>query len=258
MDSGFLLLAGAIALSIGLTGGWLVGRFTGRKSRKIEIDLHRTVSEFRALGELSAFKAVSKDLITHVDHSFGDFGKKYLSWAFTKKKLAMLFEFEMDFRFDLRSEEVKIEAQGAHAIVHLPQAKVDVAIKNLSFYDEQRARFLPWLLPDLLQGFFDGRFSEEDKNRLISAARDHAVIEAKALALRYRPQIEASAHSTLQILTRSLGYQSLEVRFGKAEPLINRPEISAPESVQALAQQNSPNQLDPEWAKESLKPRDKI
>jgi hypothetical protein len=258
MDSGFLLLAGAIALSIGLTGGWLVGRFTGRKSRKIEIDLHRTVSEFRALGELSAFKAVSKDLITHVDHSFGDFGKKYLSWAFTKKKLAMLFEFEMDFRFDLRSEEVKIEAQGAHAIVHLPQAKVDVAIKNLSFYDEQRARFLPWLLPDLLQGFFDGRFSEEDKNRLISAARDHAVIEAKALALRYRPQIEASAHSTLQILTRSLGYQSLEVRFGKAEPLINRPEISAPESVQALAQQNNPHQPDAAWAKESLNPRDKI
>jgi Protein of unknown function (DUF4230) len=258
MDSGFLLLAGAIALFIGLAGGWLVGRFTGRKPRKVEIDLHRTVSEFRALGELSAFKAVSKDLITHVDHSFGDFGKKYLSWAFTKKKLAMLFEFEMDFRFDLRSEEVKIETQGQHAIVHLPQAKVDVAIKNLSFYDEQRARFLPWLLPDLLQGFFDGRFSEEDKNRLISAARDHAVVEAKALALRYRPQIEASAHSTLQILTRSLGYQSLEVRFGKAEPFINRPEISAPDSVHALAQQTSPNQQGAEFAAELSMPRDKM
>jgi Protein of unknown function (DUF4230) len=245
-------------LFIGLAGGWLVGRFTGRKPRKVEIDLHRTVSEFRALGELSAFKAVSKDLITHVDHSFGDFGKKYLSWAFTKKKLAMLFEFEMDFRFDLRSEEVKIETQGQHAIVHLPQAKVDVAIKNLSFYDEQRARFLPWLLPDLLQGFFDGRFSEEDKNRLISAARDHAVVEAKALALRYRPQIEASAHSTLQILTRSLGYQSLEVRFGKAEPFINRPEISAPDSVHALAQQTSPNQQGAEFAAELSMPRDKM
>ena len=270
MDSGFLILAGAIALVLGLAGGWLVGRFTGRKPRKVEIDLHRTVSEFHALGELSAFKAVSKDLITHVDHSFGDFGKKYLSWAFTKKKLAMLFEFEMDFRFDLRSSEVKIEVRhdlgdkpgdgprGRHAIVHLPQAKVDVSIKNLSFYDEQRARFLPWLLPDLLQGFFDGRFSEEDKNRLIAAAREHAVVEAKALALRYRPQIEASAHSTLQILTRSLGYQSLEVRFGKADHLINRPEISAPESVHALEQQTSLNPLATEFAAELVRPRDKI
>ena len=227
MDAAFLVIAGAIALALGLTAGWLFGRFGSSRQRRVGIDLHRTLGEFRAVGELSAFKAVSKDLITHVDHSFGEFGRKYLSWAFTRKKLAMLFEFEMDFRFDLRSDQVRIEAQGQHAIIHLPQARVDVAIKNLSFYDEQRSRFLPWLLPDLLQGFFDGRFSEEDKNRLIAAAREHAVSEARQLALRYRPQIEASAHATLQILTRSLGFQSLEVRFGDFEPIIGRPQIAA-------------------------------
>ena len=254
MDAAFILVAGALALALGLVAGWLFGRFSGRKPRKLEIDLHRTVSEFRSLGELSAFKAVSKDLITHVDHSFGDFGKKYLSWAFTKKKLAMLFEFEMDFRFDLRSDEVRIEAQGDRAIIQLPQARVDVAIKNLSFYDEQRARFLPWLLPDLLQGFFDGRFSEDDKNRLIAAAREHAVVEAKAMALRYRPQIEASAHATLGILTRSLGYQSLELRFGQAEPLINRPEISAPGMDPVIVPDAALLRPEPEV----LTPRDKM
>ena len=254
MDAGFLVVAGALALALGLGAGWMFGRFSGSRPRKVEIDLHRTVSEFRSLGELSAFKAVSKDLITHVDHSFGDFGRKYLSWAFTKKKLAMLFEFEMDFRFDLRSEEVRIEAQGDRAIVHLPQARVDVAIKNLSFYDEQRARFLPWLLPDLLQGFFDGRFSEEDKNRLIAAAREHAVVEARSLALRYRPQIEASAHATLQILTRSLGYQSLEVRFGQADPVINRPEIAAP-GIEAVV---VPETVKVPPVQEAITPRDKM
>jgi Protein of unknown function (DUF4230) len=255
MDSGFLVLAAAFTLAAGLLGGWLFGRFSASKPRRVSVDLHRTMSEFKALGELSAFKAVSKDLITHVDHSFGDFGKKYLSWAFTKKKLAMLFEFEMDFRFDLRSDEVRIEVQGTQAVIYLPQAKVDVAIKNLSFYDEQRARFLPWLLPDLLQGFFDGRFSEDDKNRLIAAAREHAVLEAKTLAQRYRPQIEASAHSTLQILTRSLGYDSLEVRFVSGDPLINRPEISAPESVITLTEQQGLTPVPEATLNEALKAR---
>jgi hypothetical protein len=68
----------------------------------------------------------------------------------------------------MRVESSVITPQGdRRAILHLPPCKVDVAIKDLSFYDEQRAKFMPWLFPDLLQGFFDGRFSEEDKNRLI-------------------------------------------------------------------------------------------
>ena len=219
-------------LALGFGGGWAWR--ASRRAAPRELVVRSSIDELRAIGELSVFKAVSKDLITHSDHTFGEFGRKYLSWAFTKKKLAMVFEFEMDFRFDLRSEQFRIEAQrppadvgprpgepaaAPKALIELPPCKVEVSIKDLAFYDEQRSRLLPWLLPDLLQGFFDGRFSEEDKNRLIGAARAHAMAQAQGLADRYRAQVERSAYTTLAMLVRPLGYPSVEVRFAQRQEL---------------------------------------
>ena len=146
----------------------------------------------------------------------------------------MVFEFEMDFRFDLKSEQFHIDTVTAPtdvgpragspqapplARISLPPCKVEVSIKDLAFYDEQRSRLLPWLLPDLVQGFFDGRFSEDDKNQLIAAARAHALAQAQGLAERYRAQVERSAFNTLALLVRPLGYSNLEVRFASKQEL---------------------------------------
>jgi hypothetical protein len=211
------LAAVVVLFAAGLVVGWRWQRARAKRARP-EPTIHSQIAELRTVGELSVFRAVSKDILTQVDHSFGDFGRKYLSWAFTKKKLAMVFEFEMDFRYDLRSEMMQVESVddgegGRRAIVHLPPCRVEVSIKDMSFYDEQRARFLPWLLPDLVQGFFDGRFSEEDKNRLIASAKGHALSQAQLLAVRYRAQVEHSAYSTLRLLARPLGFNGLELRF---------------------------------------------
>jgi hypothetical protein len=228
-------LLGLVAfLALGFAGGW-VWRARGRAAPR-ELVVRSSIDELRAIGELSVFRAVSKDLITHSDHTFGEFGRKYLSWAFTRKKLAMVFEFEMDFRYDLRSERFRIQAlpvavdpavrpgapasaPSATAVIELPPCRVEVSIKDLAFYDEQRSRLLPWLLPDLLQGFFDGRFSEDDKNRLIGAARAHAMSQAEGLAERYRAQVERSAYTTLAMLVRPLGYPEVEVRFASRQEL---------------------------------------
>ncbi|MFZ4756707.1 MAG: DUF4230 domain-containing protein [Burkholderiaceae bacterium] len=221
-----------VFMVLGFGGGWAWR--ARRRAEPRELVVRSSVDELRAIGELSVFKAVSKDLITHSDHTFGEFGRKYLSWAFTKKKLAMVFEFEMDFRYDLRSERCRVEAIAppvdlgpragtvpppTKALIELPPCKVEVSIKDLAFYDEQRSRLLPWLLPDLLQGFFDGRFSEEDKNRLIGAARAHAMAQAQGLAERYRAQVERSAYTTLTLLVRPLGYTDVEVRFATRQEL---------------------------------------
>lgn len=210
------LIAVVVLFVAGLGTGWFWQRRRQPKARS-QPNIHSRIAELRTVGELSVFRAVSKDILTHVDHSFGEFGRKYLSWAFTKKKLAMVFEFEMDFRYDLRSDAMKVEVEAAdgqpRAVIHLPPCRVEVSIKDLSFYDEQRARFLPWLLPDLLQGFFDGRFSEEDKNRLIAAARAHAMTQARELARRYRAQVEHSAYSTLRQIARPMGFAQLQVHF---------------------------------------------
>jgi hypothetical protein len=233
------LAALVVFLLLGFGGGWAWR--AKRRAEPRELVVRRANDELRAIGELAVFKAVSKDLITHSDHTFGEFGRKYLSWAFTKKKLAMVFEFEMDFRYDLRSDRFRVDAQRpaadvgpregapqppAKALIELPPCKVEVSIKDLAFYDEQRSRLLPWLLPDLLQGFFDGRFSEEDKNRLIGAARAHAMAQAQGLAERYRAQVERSAYTTLAMLVRPLGYPEIEVRFAQNQELST--DVGAP------------------------------
>lgn len=229
------LLGLLLFLGLGFGAGWL-WRATRRRTEPAprELVIRGSVDELRAIGELSVFRAASKDLIAHSDHTFGEFGRKYLSWAFTRKKLAMVFEFEMDFRYDLRSEAFKVRAShavvpqgqgpigpdtGAVALIDMPPCRVEVSIKDLAFYDEQRARLLPWLLPDLVQGFFDGRFSEDDKNQLIAAARAHALAQAQALAERYRVQVERSAHATLAMLVRPLGYAQVEMRFAPGQEL---------------------------------------
>jgi Protein of unknown function (DUF4230) len=229
------LVAAVLLLLFGLLGGavaaWFILR--RRKASKTVIvapNVSSQITELRAVGELRVFKGVSKDILTHVDHSFGDFGKKYLSWAFSKKKLAMVFEFEMDFSYDLRSDLVAIRNEsapnGGVAVITLPPCKVEVSIKNLQFYDEQRAKFLPWLLPDLVQGFFDGRFSESDKNALINAARDHALAQAKDLYSRYRPQVESSAFQSLHHISRGFnGHQQIRLEFSSELTTVSTPQL---------------------------------
>ncbi len=216
MDVLAALLGAAVALVLGVAAGWW---FSRQRATAAKTELRSDLQELRDIGELSVFKVVTKDILTHSDHSFGEIGRKYLSWAFTQKKLAMIFEFEVDFRFDLRSQALQIrtqsDAQGARrASIVMPQARYDVRLKDVSFYDEQRARLLPWLLPDLVSSFLPGGFNEEDKNRLIAAARAHAESQAAVLCERYRNEIEGSARQTLTSITRSLGFAFTQVQFG--------------------------------------------
>jgi hypothetical protein len=137
----------------------------------------------------------------------------------------MVFEFEMDFSYDLRNQGVTVRTEdtnsGTVTVLTLPPCKVDVSIKDLRFYDEQRARFLPWLLPDLVQGFFDGRFSEDDKNALIGAAKSHALAQAKELFVRYKPQVESSAFITLNAMMKPLGAEQIRIQFAQEQPAVS-------------------------------------
>jgi Protein of unknown function (DUF4230) len=224
------VIGALVLLLVGLLVGAVVAWFFLRKRKSgkpvvVAPTVSSQITELRSVGELRVFKGVSKDILTHVDHSFGDFGKKYLSWAFTKKKLAMVFEFEMDFSYDLRSHGVTLRTEktnsGSVTIVTLPPCKVDVSIKDIRFYDEQRARFLPWLLPDLVQGFFDGRFSEDDKNALISAAKSHALAQANELFVRYKPQVETSAFITLNAMMKPMGAEQVKIQFAQEQPAVS-------------------------------------
>jgi len=86
-------------------------------------------------------------------------------------------------------------------------------VRSLRFYDEQRSKFLPWLLPDLLNGAFGPGFSEEDKNRLLEGAAAHAQSHAHALIEQLRPEVEASARATLLPMAHALGVKNAALTF---------------------------------------------
>lgn len=212
MDSMFVL----IGVFAGALAGWLIARRAARPAATAT-HAHVSLEGMRAVGELSVFKAITKEIVTETDYSFGEFGRKYLRWAFSQKKLAMIFEFQIDFRYDLRSPDFRIEGAGddagRSARLHLPPVKAEISVRSLRFYDEQRSKLMPWLLPDLLNGAFGPGFTEEDKNRLLEGAAAHAKSHAQALIEQLRPEVEASARATLIPLAQALGARNAQLSF---------------------------------------------
>ncbi len=191
----------------------LLALLRSRRARR-DITIHSTIQHMRSIGHLSVFKVFTKEIVTQTDHSWGELGTKYLSWALSGRKMAMIFEFEIDFRYDLRRPEFQIEERpGGGYAISMPPCLHEVHIRDIRFYDEQRSRFLPWLLPDLLSGFVGGRFTETDKNRLVAAARDHAEQQAAELIGNLQSEVQNSAKATLQSISKAFGAEDLTFDF---------------------------------------------
>lgn len=218
------------ALLAGLAAGaWLTARRRPR-APAAEVTIYSTIQQLRTIGQLSVFKAVTKEIVTETDHSWGAFGKKYLSWVLSQKKMAMIFEFEIDFRYDLRRPEFQIAetAPGAFQLT-LPPCTYEVHIRDIRFYDEQGAKFMPWLVPDLLNGFLGAGFSEEDKNNLVRSAKSHAEKEARKLIDTLQNEVQASARAVLQSIGKAFGAERIDFQFARDEqPDLN---IAYPQKV---------------------------
>jgi hypothetical protein len=213
MNSLLLLLIGiviAMLAALGIAVVVLFRRGTGQSLQTI----HSTIEGMRAVGDLSVFKVYTKEIVTELDHSWGEFGKKYMDWIYSSKKMAMIFEFEIDFRYDLRTREFEIvETNPNDYIIRMPPCFHQISIRDIKFYDEQRSRLLPWLLPDLLNGFLGKGFTEEDRNRLVNAATEHARARATAMIDSLSGEVEASAKQTLGAIAKSFGAQNVNFLF---------------------------------------------
>lgn len=217
MNSLLLLLLGVVlALLLGLAIAVVVlfRRGSGQSLQTV----HSTIEGMRAVGDLSVFKVYTKEIVTELDHSWGEFGKKYMDWIYSSKKMAMIFEFEIDFRYDLRTREFEIvETSPNDYIIRMPPCFHQISIRDIKFYDEQRSRLLPWLLPDLLNGFLGKGFTEEDRNRLVNAATQHARARATAMIDNLSGEVEASAKQTLGAIAKSFGAQNVSFLFKPAD-----------------------------------------
>jgi len=214
---GFLI--GFLAGCIGAAAAVIVLRRKGEKGlRGAEVHVHPSIEELRSVGELVAFKMITKEIVTAADHWFGEWGRRYLKWLLSEKKMAMIFEFEIDFRYDLRSNDFVIEQKGEGKYrLGMPKCSYQTHIRDVSFYDEQSSKLLPWLIPDLLNRAFGPGFSETDKNHLKEEAKQQASHMAKDFVDNMRSEVQSSAKQTLETLGKAFGAEGITVDFSGSE-----------------------------------------
>ncbi len=193
-----------------------------------DVHIHPSIEQLRSVGELVVFKMITKEIVTAADHWFGQWGKRYFTWLLSEKKMAMIFEFEIDFRYDLRSRDFVIEQTGEGEYrLGMPKCFYDIHIRDVSFYDEQSSKLLPWLIPDLLNRAFGPGFSESDKNMLKEEAKQQAAHIAGDFVDKLRSEVQGSARQTLETLGKALGAESVTVDFSGSELIQTKVEASA-------------------------------
>ena len=204
---GFLAAAVILLVPKLIRGGWA-------RPRKPTIDT--MIEHVKAVGDLSVLRVVTKEIVTTKDHWAGDWGKKYLEWLWGSTKMALVLEFEIDYRFDLRDPSFAIEEENAGSFrMTMPRCKYGTRITKVSFYDEKVGKLLDWLLPDFVNPF--GGNNEENKNRLISEAIQQAESLAGKLEERLRAEVQASARQVLDAIARGFGVAEVSIDFGEPQ-----------------------------------------
>ena len=216
------LLAGiAVGIAAAAVVYMTLRRRLGRPRQPASTTTHfASIEQMRSVGELSVFKVFTKEIVTEVGHDLGAFGRKYLQWVLSSKKMAMIFAFEIDFRYNLQDPEFRLTEDSPGVFrLGMPKCLYEIYIKGIQIYDEKRATFMPWLLPGILHGVFGPGFDEADKNRLIEEAKTHASQQARDLVTRMRSEVHHSAQQTLETLARGFGAQRVIFDF-QAEDLV--------------------------------------
>lgn len=219
-----------IALLVGAgAGAFAVWRGLGKRvAPAAQVTVHSSIEELRTIGELSVFKALTKEIVTARDHWAGSFGQRYLEWLFTSKKMAMIFAFDIDFRFDLRDPSFRIvKTDGGGFRLELPPLRYDIHIRDITFYDEQKTKMMPWLVPDLINAAFGAGFNEQDRNKLKDEARGQAEKLAANLVHRLKPEVHSSARETLLLLARGFTDQPVDIVFEDKAPVQSTVEFAA-------------------------------
>lgn len=212
------ILVGIAAASVGFAA--LMMRLR-KRSGGMNTTVYSSIENMRSVGELSAFRIHSKEIVTAEDHSWGQMGRKYLNWLWSTKKMALILTFDTDFKYDLRSPEFRIKQTGDTTSCHLtmPPCYYDIRIRDISIYDEQEAKLLPWLVPDLINNIFGAGFGPAQKNELIEEAKKQASAQARQLVETMRSEVQESAEQTLSSLARGFGVQSVSIDFAEAAPV---------------------------------------
>ena len=237
MDAIFGFFTGLVIAAAGAAGFWFLRKKLKKSASRIAV--YSTIEEIRAVGELVVLRVLNKEIVTATDHLFGKLGAKYLKWLLTENKLAMIFEFNINFKYDINSPDFEIIDEGDRCYTFkMAPCYYETNILNLKFYDEKAGELMPWLLPGMVTRILGATFSEQEKNYLIDEAKQQAMNTGKVLAERMVPDIQNAAKRTLAMLAKGLGAREVQFDFGRselvqtkldflAEPQPQQPEMNA-------------------------------
>jgi hypothetical protein len=218
-----------IGILIGSVIGFLVS-FIWNKLQKKEKPTSIKVnvgSYLTRIGELRVYRTYMKEIVTSVDHVWGDIGKKYFTWMLSEKKLAMVFEFEVDFVYDLLSKEFKVVDSPRGISIIMPKCKYDVKIKDFYFYDEQGTRLR--ILPEFLSSIFGGGVSEDEKNELVRMAINQVEEIAKEVAGNFQPDVHNMTKETINNMLMGLNEHVDSFKFDDADNINDQINIENPD-----------------------------
>jgi len=226
-----------IGVAVGLVAAGALWFFLGRRGG-MQIESRTSLMQMRSVGELVVFRLVTQQIVTAEQHMAGRF-KDGRKWLVSVKKIALIIEYGIDFKYDLRSRAFRVEelgeASGRYRLV-MPPCDFQTHIRDIKFYDEQNARLLPWLLGDLVEALGPG-FDEQDKNKLMEAARTEADERARLLVEQLQTEAQSSARQTLEAMARGFGAADVEIDFadspiGEKQPTEIAPKIAEQASAQ--------------------------
>ncbi len=216
-------------LLIGFGGGlvtaliaWGVWKFARRGKGKNgavanTVTQESFITSMKAMGELNAFRIMTKEVITASDHWFGEFGKKYLNWLLSEQRITLVIEFDVDFRYDLNDPGFNIQNSGEGAfLITMPPCQHEVRIRDMRIHSEDKTELLPWLMPEVIGRVFTGGFSVEAKNKLISETKTQARRFAGDLVSKTTGEAQRSATLTLSMLAQGLGAGRVDFNFKSA------------------------------------------
>jgi len=234
MDNIIMFFSGALIAAAFAGIIWYLKR--NRKTGLDNVTLYSTIEKMESLGTLNVYKVVTKEIVTASDHIFGNFGEKYLRWLISKKKLAMIFTFDIDFSYNLKDSHFGIEEVGdGRYLFKMPACRYSLSIKDISFYDEQNGKLLPWLLPDLLSSVFSDGFNENDRNSLIKEAKKQVSAIANGMMIELLPDVQKSAKTTLEQIAFALNAKSIQFDFSDSPTIENTVDyIPAKKEEEAL------------------------
>lgn len=214
MDKLLIGFVGGLLVVLSAWGSWRLARRGHKRERTPTLTHEHFITSMKAVGELSVFRVMTKEVITASDHWFGDFGKKYLNWLLSSQRITLVIEFDVDFRYDLADPAFRVERMGDTAfLMHMPPCRHEVLIRDMRIHSEDKAELLPWLMPDVLGRFFTGGFTVEAKNKLISETRVQASRFAGDLVRKAGVEAQKSAAGTLTMLAQGLGARRVDFDF---------------------------------------------